>query len=122
VAEHTIARSESIGINTGASSLGVSRAILTWLRSWCDPVGRLIGRATAAVRMHPTRKTQRRAGKDSIAAPQGQDNVVNAVAGCAAALHNKFYDPFMGCGDDDDPDGRRAWQAFRLWQHIARYG
>jgi hypothetical protein len=37
-------------------------------------------------------------------------------------LHNKFYDPFMGCGDDDDPDGRRAWQAFRLWQHIARYG
>jgi hypothetical protein len=53
--------------------------------------------------MHPTRKTQRRAGKDSIAASQGQDDVVNAVAGCAAALHNKFYDPFMGCGDDDDP-------------------
>jgi hypothetical protein len=64
-----------------------------------------------------------RAGKDSIAhAPQGQDDLVNAVAGCAAALHNNFYDPFMGCGDDDDPDGRKAWQAFRLWQHIARYG
>jgi hypothetical protein len=64
-----------------------------------------------------------RAGKDSIAhTPQGQDDVVHAVAGCAAALHKGFYDPFMGCGDDDDPDGRRAWQAFRLWQHIRRYG
>jgi hypothetical protein len=64
-----------------------------------------------------------RAGKDSIAhAPQGQDDLVNAVAGCAAALHKGFYDPFMGCGDDDDPDGRRAWQAFGLWQHIRRYG
>jgi hypothetical protein len=55
-----------------------------------------------------------RAGKDSIAhAPQGQDDLVNAVAGCAAALHKKFYDPFMGCGDDDDPDGSRAWQRQR---------
>jgi hypothetical protein len=64
-----------------------------------------------------------RAGKDSIAhAPQGQDDLVNAVAGCAAALHKRFYDPFMGFGDDDDPDGRKAWQSFRLWQHIARYG
>jgi hypothetical protein len=44
-----------------------------------------------------------RAGKDSIAhASQGQDDLVNAVAGCAAALHKKFYDPF----NDDDPDGR----------------
>jgi hypothetical protein len=58
-----------------------------------------------------------RAGKDSIAhAPQGQDDLVNAVAGCAAALHKKFYDPFMGCGDDDDPDGTKAWDAYRLWQ------
>jgi hypothetical protein len=64
-----------------------------------------------------------RAGKDLIAhAPQGQDDLANAVAGCAAALHKKFYDPFMGCGGDDDPDGSKAWQAFRLWQHIARYG
>ncbi len=63
-----------------------------------------------------------RAGKDLIAhAPHGQDDLVNAVAGCAAALHKKFYDPFMGCGDDDDPDGSRAWQAHRLWQHIRRY-
>jgi hypothetical protein len=64
-----------------------------------------------------------RAGKDSIThAPHGQDDLVNAVAGCAAVLHKKFYDPSMGCGDDDDPDGSRAWQAFRLWQHIRRYG
>ena len=60
--------------------------------------------------------------KDSIAAPHGQDDLVNAVAGCAAGLHKKAYDPFMGCGDDDDPDGSRAWQALRLWQHIIRYG
>jgi hypothetical protein len=63
-----------------------------------------------------------RAGKDSIAAPHVQDDLVNAVAGCAAGLHKKAYDPFMGCGDDDDPDGSRAWQAHRLWQHIMRYG
>jgi hypothetical protein len=64
-----------------------------------------------------------RAGKDSIAhGPHGQDDLVNAVAGCAAALHKNFYDPFMGFGDDDDPDGSRAWQTFRLWQHIRRYG
>jgi len=63
-----------------------------------------------------------RAGKGLIAhAPHGQDDLVNAVAGCAAALHKKFYDPFMGCGDDDDPDGSRAWQAHRLWQHSRRY-
>jgi hypothetical protein len=64
-----------------------------------------------------------RTGKDSIThAPHGQDDLVNAVAGCAAVLHKKFYDPSMGCGDDDDPDGSRAWQTFRLWQHIRRYG
>ena len=64
-----------------------------------------------------------RAGKDSIApASQGQDDLVNAVAGCAAALHKKFYDPFMDSEDDDDPDGSRAWQRYRLWQHIIRYG
>ena len=61
--------------------------------------------------------------RDSIAhGPHGQDDLVNAVAGCAAALHKNFYDPFMGFGDDDDPDGSRAWQTFRLWQHIRRYG
>jgi hypothetical protein len=63
-----------------------------------------------------------RAGKDSIAQPQGQDDLVNAVAGCAAALHKKFYDAFMSSEDDDDPDGSKAFQAYRLWQHIRRYG
>jgi hypothetical protein len=63
-----------------------------------------------------------RAGKDSIAhAPQGQDDLVNAVAGCAAALHKSLYYSSL-YDDDDDPDGRNAWQAMRLRQHIARYG
>ena len=63
-----------------------------------------------------------RAGKDLIApAPHGQDDIINAVAGCAATVH-KQYAPFMGCGDDDDPDGTKAWHGFRLMQHIAQYG
>jgi hypothetical protein len=63
-----------------------------------------------------------RAGKDLIApAPHGQDDIINAVAGCAASVH-KPYAPFMGCGDDDDPDGTKAWHGFRLMQHIAQYG
>jgi hypothetical protein len=63
-----------------------------------------------------------RAGKDLIApVPHGQDDIINAVAGCAASVH-KPYAPFMRCGDDDDPDGTKAWHGFRLMQHIAQYG
>jgi hypothetical protein len=38
-----------------------------------------------------------------IVREDGHDDVANAVAGCAIALRQPFYDPFMGCGDDDDP-------------------
>ena len=51
----------------------------------------------------------------------GKMDLVNAIAGCAAALHKKFYDAFMSSEDDDDPDGSKAWQNYRLWQHIRRY-
>jgi hypothetical protein len=64
-----------------------------------------------------------RGGRDSIDhAPGAHDDVANAVAGCAVALRQPFYDPFMGCGGDDDPDGSKSWQAMRLWSHILRYG
>jgi hypothetical protein len=64
-----------------------------------------------------------RAGKDSIDhAPDSHDDIANAVAGCAVALRQPFYDPFMGCGDVDDPDGSKSWQAMQLWSHILRHG
>jgi hypothetical protein len=50
-----------------------------------------------------------------------EPDIANAVAGCAVALRQPFYDPFMGCGDDDDPDGSKSWQAMRLWSHILRH-
>jgi hypothetical protein len=64
-----------------------------------------------------------RGGRDSIDhAPGARDDLANAVAGCAVALRQPFYDPFMGCGGDDDPDGSKSWQAMRLWSHILRHG
>jgi hypothetical protein len=64
-----------------------------------------------------------RGGKDSIDhAPHGHDDLANAVAGVADATRVPVYDPFMGCGGEDDPDGTKAWQAMQLWQHIMRYG
>src|SRR5262249_50728838 len=45
-----------------------------------------------------------RAGKDSIDhGPHGHDDLANAVAGVADATRVPFYDPFWGCGADDDP-------------------
>jgi hypothetical protein len=66
-----------------------------------------------------------RGGRDTIDhAPGGHDDVCNAVAGLAA-ISNKYpgYDQtYRGfLGQDDDPDGARAWRAMRLAQHIARY-
>jgi hypothetical protein len=64
-----------------------------------------------------------RAGKDSIDhGPHGHDDLANAVAGVADATRVPFYDPFWGCGADDDPYGTKAWRSVQLWQHIMRYG
>jgi hypothetical protein len=63
-----------------------------------------------------------RAGKDSIDhAPAGRDDLANAVAGCAIAAQRPSYN-LMAVYDEDDPHGTKAWQAFQLWQHIARHG
>ena len=44
-----------------------------------------------------------RSGKDSIDhSPHGHDDLANAVAGVADATRLPYYDPFMGCGSEDD--------------------
>ena len=54
-----------------------------------------------------------RAGKDSIDhAPHGHDDLANAVAGVADATRLPYYDPFMGCGSEDDqhPPPTPGWK------------
>jgi hypothetical protein len=66
-----------------------------------------------------------RAGKDSIDhAPNGHDDVANAVAGVASVcIKYGGYHPWRGWVDEDpnDPSGVRAWRRVQLMQHIARY-
>jgi hypothetical protein len=67
-----------------------------------------------------------RGGRDSIDhAPGGHDDLTNAACG-ALVLASTKVSWLDRCGpaldDAGDPDGARAWQAFRLMQHIQRYG
>ena len=55
----------------------------------------------------------------------GHDDLANAVAGALALASTKvsWLDRWSPALEDaGDPDGARAWQAFRLMQHIQRYG
>jgi len=60
-----------------------------------------------------------RAGKDSIDhAPHGHDDLANAVAGVADATRLPYYDPFMGCGSEDErPPRTPGWKlvGFGSW-------
>jgi hypothetical protein len=52
-----------------------------------------------------------RAGKDSIDhAPHGHDDLANSVAGVADATRLPYYDPFMGCGSEDDEQPTPGWK------------
>jgi hypothetical protein len=54
-----------------------------------------------------------RAGKDSIDhAPHGHDDLANVVAGVPDATRLPYYDPFMGCGSEDDqhPPTTSGWK------------
>jgi hypothetical protein len=62
-----------------------------------------------------------RSGRVSIDHPPNvHDDLINAVAGVASIISKPTYS--LDAMDDDDPDGARAWRAFRLMQHIQRYG
>ena len=51
-------------------------------------------------------------GRDTISHPdRGHDDVANAVAGVADATRLPYYDPFMGCGSEDErPPPTPGWK------------
>jgi hypothetical protein len=54
----------------------------------------------------------------------GSDDHANAFCGALRVLQPTSYDSSMKWLNDDDPedpDGRKAWAAARLWAHINRY-
>ena len=63
-----------------------------------------------------------RGGRVSIEhPPNAHDDLINAVAGVVSSVISQPIYSLVG-GNEDDPDGARAWRAMRLMQHIARYG
>lgn len=66
-----------------------------------------------------------RGGRESIDhPPSGHDDLINAVAGAAVGALSEPNGAYIHrlMGDDDDPDGSKAWRAMRLMEHIQRYG
>jgi hypothetical protein len=63
-----------------------------------------------------------RCGRVSIEhPPNAHDDLINAVAGVVSSVISQPTYSLVG-RNEDDPDGIRAWRAFRLMQHIQRYG